>query len=323
MNQIYRSEKQAMFDTARAIANIIVRHNTGERSTKKQRTDDKNMTELRTMLQFNYVNLFRSVLESLAKLVTALYSDWKVVRQLFKWDDWASELTGLEKADRECIEYRDEIHRRNDDLSKRTPSPTPKAVFKTPGRNPLHQAAALNLPGNVFDLVASGEYDVNAFTRRKWTALSLAAEKGNWKCTRTLLMAKGINPNLQNDEGRTALHLAAVRNQVGIVKLLLSHGAKLDVRDNRAKTAFMLAVMAGHTEVVKALKEKGQRLDELTVKGWTALHLAAEKDNVNMVKYLLENGLKKEARIKSGYKAGCTAKEVAEKGGSTKVLPFL
>jgi ankyrin repeat protein len=41
----------------------------------------------------------------------------------------------------------------------------------------------------------------------------------------------GIDPNVADDEGRTALHGAAHKGRNDVVKLLVEHGAKLDARD--------------------------------------------------------------------------------------------
>jgi len=56
------------------------------------------------------------------------------------------------------------------------------------------------------------------------------SEKDNLEAVRMCLDA-GIDPNVADDEGRTALHGAAHKGRNEVVKLLVEHGAKLDARD--------------------------------------------------------------------------------------------
>jgi cytohesin len=46
-----------------------------------------------------------------------------------------------------------------------------------------------------------------------------------------LLLDLGLDPNLQADTGRTALHGAAHKGRTDVIQILVDHGAKLDTRD--------------------------------------------------------------------------------------------
>ncbi|EUC33901.1 hypothetical protein COCVIDRAFT_48261, partial [Bipolaris victoriae FI3] len=102
-----------------------------------------------------------------------------------------------------------------------------------------------------------------------------------------------IDIHIRNVDGRTALHIAALNNCVGAVKLLLEWDHKLlNARDNKNRTAYLLAAAKGHVKVLEVLKNKGQDMNQSTLKnGWTALHLAAELGRVDAVKFLLESGV--------------------------------
>jgi len=75
------------------------------------------------------------------------------------------------------------------------------------------------------------------------TALQVAAGIGwvegityEWSPESTLeavkmLLDLGLDPNVQSDTGRTALHGAAHKGSTAVVQVLADHGAKLDVRD--------------------------------------------------------------------------------------------
>jgi hypothetical protein len=63
-----------------------------------------------------------------------------------------------------------------------------------------------------------------------------AATFGNTEIARALIEA-GVDLNLTNDEGSTALLTAAFLCRSEIVQMLLEHGADLNVRNNAGATA--------------------------------------------------------------------------------------
>jgi hypothetical protein len=89
------------------------------------------------------------------------------------------------------------------------------------------------------------------------TALQVAAGIGwvegityEWSPQQTLeavrmLLDLGVDPNIQADTGRTALHGAAHKGSTAVVQLLADRGAKLDVRDygNTDNRGGKLAIM--------------------------------------------------------------------------------
>lgn len=66
------------------------------------------------------------------------------------------------------------------------------------------------------------------------------------------LLSAGVDVNLQDDEGYSALHAAAENGYLELVKFLLEQGA--DAKHAAPYTAFELAEMAGHTEIIEYLK---------------------------------------------------------------------
>ena len=62
------------------------------------------------------------------------------------------------------------------------------------------------------------------------SALCAAAQFGSERALKALL-AGGASVELKDTEGFTALHYAAMKNQVACIELLLDAGAELEVRD--------------------------------------------------------------------------------------------
>ena len=88
-----------------------------------------------------------------------------------------------------------------------------------------------------------------------------------------------IDPDRQDDYGRTPLSYAAESGHTELVKALSSDGrVDLDRQDNEGRTALSYAAQNGHTEVVKALlsdcRVDPNRQDAF---GRTPLSQAAEK----------------------------------------------
>jgi ankyrin repeat protein len=135
-------------------------------------------------------------------------------------------------------------------------------------------------------LIAAGA-DVNAIGGFDWTALTVASVKGHVPAVRQLL-SSGADPNLPdiygwtplmravyegreqvvqalleqpsidldavNDQGATALHLAAVQGNERLARSLLLAGASPLIRDREGRTPALLAVAAGHEDIAALLE---------------------------------------------------------------------
>ena len=60
-----------------------------------------------------------------------------------------------------------------------------------------------------------------------------------------LLLAKGVDVNLANDDGLTAVHIAAQAGLDSVVTVLAKHGARLDTKDKRGRTPIDMAMGVG------------------------------------------------------------------------------
>ena len=86
------------------------------------------------------------------------------------------------------------------------------------------------------------------------------------------LLTKGADVNARDQDGRTALMMAAlgghtetvkalmaaaVQGHTEIVEVLIDAGADVNAKDQDGATALMLAKSKGHTEIVEILKQAG------------------------------------------------------------------
>ncbi|KAL3197162.1 hypothetical protein MRX96_014776 [Rhipicephalus microplus] len=73
------------------------------------------------------------------------------------------------------------------------------------------------------------------------------------------LLETGVNPCAADERSRTALHFAACKGHLDIIKMLLEHGANPNQRDIVGNTPLHLAVCTSHTEVITHLLKAGKR----------------------------------------------------------------
>lgn len=109
------------------------------------------------------------------------------------------------------------------------------------------------------------------------------------------LLDRGIDINIKDKKGRTALHHAILNRRGEEVRYLLERGADIDSQDQEGKTALHLAIENNERELVKYLLEKEAYFDIKDKLGKTPLYLVTEKDDVETIKILLEKGASLEA----------------------------
>ncbi|MFJ4822421.1 ankyrin repeat domain-containing protein [Streptomyces bacillaris] len=102
----------------------------------------------------------------------------------------------------------------------------------------------------------------------------------------------GARAESSDEEGTTALYLAAVHDRPGAVRLLLAAGADPDRASGPEGSDLPLcgAACGGHTEVVRALLAAGARPDLREEFGFTALRWAVGLGRAATVKALLAGG---------------------------------
>ncbi|KAI3775465.1 hypothetical protein L1987_50042 [Smallanthus sonchifolius] len=156
------------------------------------------------------------------------------------------------------------------------------------------------------------------------------------------LLQRGLDPNESDNNGRTALHIAASQGNINCVLLLLDYGADPNSRDSEGNVPLWEAILGNHDPVITILKDNGatllsgdvglfsciaaeqNKLDilkqiinhggDVTVpktNGSTALHVAVCEGNIEMVKFLLTQG----ADIDKSDDHGWTPRDLADQQG--------
>ena len=87
--------------------------------------------------------------------------------------------------------------------------------------------------------------------------LAQACANGNTKKVAALIEA-GADVNEQDENGGTALMLAARNNRLAVAAYLLEHGARPDLKTKSGLSASDIAMKHGYSRVVDVIHKKGQ-----------------------------------------------------------------
>ena len=94
----------------------------------------------------------------------------------------------------------------------------------------------------------------------------------------------------RDEDGNTALALAAANGNVAIIDALIAAGANIETRNNAQETPLMLAAAAGKEQAAERLAAKGASLAAVRTDNATALTLALRRCHEKTVAVLLAKG---------------------------------
>lgn len=120
----------------------------------------------------------------------------------------------------------------------------------------------------------------------------------------TLCTAAGCNEARLQEE---ALRKYSYKGNMAILQDLLAQGVNVNARDEQGGTALMLAALAGNAEVVRLLLERGADANAQSDGGNTALIAAAGKGHVEILQILLDAGADPFIENKAGMTAAVNA----------------
>ncbi|XP_077746696.1 uncharacterized protein LOC144309480 isoform X2 [Canis aureus] len=118
------------------------------------------------------------------------------------------------------------------------------------------------------------------------TALLKAVQSQDEACV-DILLKHGANPDLKDIKGNTALHYAALGDNVTIAQKLLLKKVNMEIRNKDGLTPLLLAINEKKEKMVAFLVEKAN-INAVDYAKRTALHLACAIGREDMVKLLVD-----------------------------------
>ncbi|KAF9640426.1 putative proteasome regulatory particle subunit protein [Lasiodiplodia theobromae] len=143
------------------------------------------------------------------------------------------------------------------------------------GWTPLMMAASLKDADELVDLLLSRDADVNMKNNNGQTALHFTASKNNLDTARKLV-AKKASARVKDKRGQLALHRAAAVGSVPMIKLLLQANSPLNATDMDGMTALHHTIAEGHGDAALVLLKAGADTEKKSIDGSLAIELAPD-----------------------------------------------
>lgn len=167
-------------------------------------------------------------------------------------------------------------------------------LWKEPkyGNTPLHEAAAngfsrcLIILCDVIDHIQI-KTKIDLKNNDGFTALHLAAQNGHNQCCRELLK-RGASPNICNNYGDTPLHTACRYGHAGVLRILLSAYSNPDIQNNNGDTPLHISCAMGRRKLSKILLQSFSNVEIKNFQSETPYDIAKRK-NHNDVMHILQS----------------------------------
>lgn len=169
----------------------------------------------------------------------------------------------------------------------------------------LHLASAMNRAKEIAEMLRCGA-DVNAVDVDGNTALHVAIQEKNDECVAAILSTnsdkrgKGIDIDLSilNDNGYTALHLASLKNNLNVVKMLNTKAVQAkklifdDIEGKHGNSALHIAIESEAREVAEYLiQSKFVNPSKVNKSGHSALYLARVAEATDLVNLMQRHAI--------------------------------
>jgi hypothetical protein len=179
--------------------------------------------------------------------------------------------------------------------------------------NPYSQPTSLSVANKETETPQTNKSDLSI--DEFWDAV----QSGNIDSV-TAYIDQGVDVNVQDQDGVTAIIIAAINNDYKIIELLLEHGADVNIKTNDGATALSFAAMEGSELAAEKLIEHGANLNEQeNSKGDTPIMLAIKESHSEIVKLLYKQDI--DLQIKNNE--GNTAIEMAIALNNPEINEFL
>jgi hypothetical protein len=125
------------------------------------------------------------------------------------------------------------------------------------------------------------------------TTVLMAAVAGGHPDLVDYILEHNADPNIQNNDGLTALHLAARSGKKDITQTLLAYNADPNSADKHGMTPLMYAIIKNknqdHNNVIQRLLHYGADPNRINKRGTTPLMLAVLNNDYDVTKLLLKH----------------------------------
>ncbi|PVD33506.1 hypothetical protein C0Q70_04762 [Pomacea canaliculata] len=170
----------------------------------------------------------------------------------------------------------------------------------TSGDTPLHIAVKHN-NWMMMEALLSRQATTDVADNDHRSVLHILASYTDFECLSELdkilpfLLCNSSDLNKKDEEGNTALHLAAVSGNITFIKKLLYHGARADCVNDQQKTVLHMIGMNSQTFSLQwetcymLIVKKGADVHKTDSDGNSAIHLAAKHNNWQLVDFLLKH----------------------------------
>ncbi|KAH8237040.1 hypothetical protein KR038_003076 [Drosophila bunnanda] len=149
------------------------------------------------------------------------------------------------------------------------------------------------------------------------SALHLAAQNGHNQSSRELLLA-GADPDVQNNYGDTPLHTACRYGHAGVTRILLSALCDPNKTNLNGDTALHITCAMGRRKLTRILLEADARLGIKNAQGDCPMHIAIRKNYREIIEIL--NTPKKIRNRKEKHKEGGGSRSDKEKDRDRDVV---
>lgn len=101
--------------------------------------------------------------------------------------------------------------------------------------------------------------------------------------------AKRVNVNIQDADGMSPLHFAALSGNKELISILLEAQAAVDIKDNKGMRPLHYAAWQGKTEPMKMLLKSGSSVNGPSEEGQLPLHLSSQHGHYDGTEMLLQH----------------------------------
>lgn len=175
--------------------------------------------------------------------------------------------------------------------------PNQSATMENKVLSPLHYACWFNAAEAV-DILLDNKANVESCAAFGQKPLHYAVTRASVELVKTLLTKGKANPNGQDNQKFSPLHLATQRGRLDIIKLLFAHGADLRAQNDEHETALHVAAREGREEVLRYLLQRASMtgiscknlVNTENHESKSCLHLAVDGRHVEAAEICIEYG---------------------------------